>query len=127
MNKLMALQPSEGVLAEIKSINGEIDELEGREEVYWAQRSRQDWLKDGDKNTGFFHKKADQRRHRNTIRGVFDDGGNWKDDKEEAEAVFVMYFKALFTTNGASDMNEVLDKVDVRVTNVMKCVLTAPI
>lgn len=40
-----------------------------REEVYWAQEARQNWLQLGDRNTSFFHAKTIQRRKRNTLIG----------------------------------------------------------
>lgn len=45
------------------------------EEVYWRQRSRELWLRWGDRNTRWFHNHASYRKKRNTIRGL-EDGGD---------------------------------------------------
>lgn len=45
------------------------------EEIYWKQRARVDWMKWGDKNTAWFHRKATQRRKKNSIEGLFDKNG----------------------------------------------------
>lgn len=119
IRSLTSMPTTEGTLGEIKKIDVEIDELEYREETYWAQRSRQNWLRDGDKNTAFFHKKAEDRRRRNTIKGVFDEGGSWRTDEGEAEAVFVAYFKSLFESNNNIEMLPVIDKVQPKVSQEM--------
>lgn len=51
MQKLMEEEPTPEVIEQMKMIDGRMDELEKKEEVYWKQRSRQDWLVSGDKNT----------------------------------------------------------------------------
>ena len=46
----------------LRTLEAEINSLMDNEVKMWRQRSREAWLKDGDKNTRFFHTKATQRR-----------------------------------------------------------------
>lgn len=46
-----------------------------REEIFWKQRSRVQWLTEGDKNTTFFHKSASNHKRRNTINMLEGEGG----------------------------------------------------
>ena len=43
-------------------------------EVYWKQRSRIQWLKEGNLNTAFFHKMVNYRRRINNISSLIIDG-----------------------------------------------------
>ncbi|KAA3469824.1 reverse transcriptase [Gossypium australe] len=49
--------------------------LMDKEEKYWAQRSRITWLREGDKNTRFFHIRASNRRKKNNIERLKDING----------------------------------------------------
>ena len=40
------------------------------EEISWRQKSRELWLKDGDRNTGYFHRMANAHRRRNCLRKI---------------------------------------------------------
>ncbi|KAE8655251.1 hypothetical protein F3Y22_tig00117034pilonHSYRG01593 [Hibiscus syriacus] len=48
----------------------ELKEIIDKDEAYWLQRSRVAWLRDGDKNTTFFHARANGRRKKNWIEGI---------------------------------------------------------
>ncbi|KAL5542093.1 hypothetical protein UlMin_009803 [Ulmus minor] len=49
-----------------------LDALRYKEERYWRQRSKDLWLKCGDRNSKFFHQKASARKFKNSITGLVD-------------------------------------------------------
>lgn len=68
-----------------------------REEEYlWYQKSREKWVRFGDRNTKFFHTQTIVRRRRNHINGLLLDDGSWckEDDRLKEEAL--AYFHSLF-------------------------------
>lgn len=58
----------QGENEEFKQTGAELDELLPREEIMWRQRSRATWIKEGDQNTKFFHRKATWRQKKNAIK-----------------------------------------------------------
>lgn len=67
----------------------------------WEQRSKQQWLQLGDRNTKFFHKMASWRRIRNHITCVQDVDGNVLTEPKAIQAAFVDHFKKLFSPSGS--------------------------
>ncbi|KAL6349758.1 hypothetical protein AAG906_001645 [Vitis piasezkii] len=57
------------------------------EESHWRQLSREVWLKEGDKNTGFFHRMANAHRNNNTLDRVKIDGVWLEEDQEVREGI----------------------------------------
>ncbi|XP_062014013.1 uncharacterized protein LOC133730438 [Rosa rugosa] len=76
-----------------------LQRLLSQEELLWKQRSRVTWLKDGDRNTGFFHRKASNGRRKNTLNGLYDDTGLWCDDDSGMEKVVSSYFSKMFAAS----------------------------
>ena len=126
MGKLMKEEPTEENIAHMRAIDGRMDELEKREELFWRQRSRQDWLKFGDKNSKFFHAKAKQRATRNHIDSIQDAAGLVYEEEEEIAEIFVQHFESLFTANEHVDMDPVLDKIEAKLTAPIQQMLAEP-
>lgn len=53
---------------QLDQVERELDSILEKEESIWCQRSKALWLKEGDKNSSFFHQKASNRKRRNTIK-----------------------------------------------------------
>ncbi|KAL8125715.1 hypothetical protein AgCh_013104 [Apium graveolens] len=81
----------------------EYHELLKRQEVYWQQRAKQFWLREGDSNSRFFHKYASSRQRNNTVTRLKDKHGVWKEDVMEVQHVISDYFGELFRTSGAME------------------------
>ena len=69
------------------------------EEISWRQKLREVWLKEGDRNTGFFHKLANSHRKRNNIDRICI-GDQWLTGKEEVKFCIVKAFKELLGDPG---------------------------
>lgn len=79
-------------LAEIIDAKLELNWEMEKEEMYWEQRARANWLRQGDKNTSFFHGKASQRHMTNKIRGLENIDGILKTEDEDMENIIRDYF-----------------------------------
>ena len=104
---------------EFLAASKKLDDLLLKQEIYWAQRSRVNWLKYEDKNIKIFHSKASQRRWRNFIKGVRDQQNNWVKEIEDIVGVATNYLKTIFKASDCSWMDECLSAVPQNVTTDM--------
>ncbi|XP_021743844.1 uncharacterized protein LOC110709892 [Chenopodium quinoa] len=104
-------------------ISNELNELRRLEESYWYAQSRANELRDGDKNTKYFHHKASQRRGQNRICGLYDDQGMWQTSKEGTNKVIADYFSGLFASTMSNNFDEALMGVKPKVTDDMNDIL----
>lgn len=63
-----------------------------KEDVYWKQRAKQFWLKEGDKNTRFFHGTANARRKIKKLSRLKRNDGSWEENKPAVKQMILDYF-----------------------------------
>ncbi|XP_074314685.1 uncharacterized protein LOC141649916 [Silene latifolia] len=102
-----------------KKLLAEIAELRSKEEQFWRQRSRALWLKDGDKNTKFFHTRASERKRKNHIAKLVDDDGRVREGDDQVAHVANLYFQELFSSSNPTVPVGVLAGLEGRVTEDM--------
>jgi hypothetical protein len=103
-----------------------IELLLEQDEVYWAQRSRANWLQFGDRNTSFFHNFASARRKKNRIIKLKNDDGDWVEGTDPLKPLILNYFANLFTSEVQVTNPAILEKVPACVDDSMNEKLLAP-
>ncbi|KAA3476465.1 putative Transposon TX1 [Gossypium australe] len=83
-----------------------------KDDMYWEQRARQNWLKLGDKNTAFFHSCALVRRQANTISKLVTEEGKEIEEESEILVAASSFFQNLFKSKGVTDRCKVLDGIE---------------
>ncbi|XP_034697243.1 uncharacterized protein LOC117923106 [Vitis riparia] len=110
--KNTALEQMEYWDAKEKTSRLSLEELEARneakeeykkwvllEEITWRQKSREVWLKEGDRNTGFFHKMANAHRRRNNVDRIKINGA-WLTEENDIREGIANAFKTLLSNPG---------------------------
>ena len=96
-----------------------------QEDLYWRQRAKIHWYKDGDLNTKFFHSSATARKKVNKISSLETDDGLRVTDEVRMANVAKNYFHELFQAKD-SVRAPVLDTLRQVVTEEDNIKLTAP-
>lgn len=66
----------------------DLEDILNKEEAYWWQQSSIAWLKDGDINTSYFHRRAMARKQPNFIKGFFNSAGDYITDMQESISLY---------------------------------------
>jgi hypothetical protein len=111
---------------QVGMLKKKLNDLLGKEEIMWRQRSRVQWLREGDRNTKFFHARANHRKWRNGIGGITNQNGRWVTKQNDIAQVAVQYFQAIFSTSNPTeeDISMVLNQITPSVTEEMNQILS---
>jgi len=91
-------------------LQSQILERDKQEEVLWKKKSQVRWLKEGEKNTKFFHRSTIQRRMINTITHIQNIQGERVEDHAAIEQELLTYFKQVHHDT-QTDRTEAIDKI----------------
>ena len=112
--------------AEVNLVRRELHSLLAKEETHWRQRSRVSWLREGDRNSKFYHACASQRKRTNTIVGLRDPNGIWQESHFGISNTAIDYFNNLFTSSNNDAVAEVTQNIDPVVSPDMNNLLLQP-
>jgi hypothetical protein len=85
-----------GLTERERSLMRKLAEILAREEEMERQRSRMEWLKSDDRNTGFFQAKAKSRARTNRIRALRRADGSEESDQAGLEQMVSDFYQGLF-------------------------------
>jgi predicted RNA binding protein with dsRBD fold (UPF0201 family) len=92
LDRLRCQSVGRGPTEEGRSVFKQLREALRLEEVWMQQRSRVQWLREGDRNTAYFHAQAAHRKRINKISSLrWQDGSlcvSEEEDKSEVQAFF---------------------------------------
>jgi hypothetical protein len=96
---------------EERSLEKQLCELFEREEIMAKQRSRVDGLREGDRDTAFFHARASARRRTNIIHSLARNDGPITENQEEIKGMVQSFYDNLFTTETCASLDAVLQSI----------------
>ena len=76
----------------------ELEHILNLEEELWGIKARSDWLIQGERNTKFFHLSTLIRRSGNRIHCIQISVGNWVEDPDGVQRIFLNGFASLYNT-----------------------------
>lgn len=112
LDRLLAIQEdlekqlSQGLLKLQDELNTELELLLDQEEVLWAQKARSSWIREGDRNTRFFHVSTLVRRSFNRVDRIRTDEGVWISDHNALKSNALDYYKSLFSDEGNASISD---------------------
>uniref|UniRef100_A0A2N9IFF8 DUF4283 domain-containing protein n=1 Tax=Fagus sylvatica TaxID=28930 RepID=A0A2N9IFF8_FAGSY len=129
IEKIQLEDPTKGNVMEEAKLQAGMNSWLSRNELTWRQKSRETWLKDGDRNSKFFHISTVVRRRRNSIDVIRGDDSEWIVKVLEIREFVVGKFQEMFTAEEIAS-NELEDIIAPSITveeNSLLCQVPTPI
>lgn len=109
-----------------QNANKELTEILTQHEIFWKQRPKQLWLREGDKNSKFFHATARARRKNNHIKCLLNAEREQVEWGEGLQELMVEYFTSLFAATEV-DWHSVVNCVYNKVSTSQNDMILQPV
>lgn len=86
-------------------LSHKLEEYLIKEEDMWRQKSREIWLKEGDKNNKFLHSITLKRRRSNRINKIKNGEEKWLNNREEIGTELCNHLQNILTSSGLRDID----------------------
>ncbi|KAK8992269.1 hypothetical protein V6N11_048357 [Hibiscus sabdariffa] len=131
LQKALMDNPTADVVAQERIVTKELGDLLRAEEKLLYQKSRIQFLKEGDQNIGYYFRQVAVRQKVNTIKALQNDHGQWVESYDGIFEVLVQFFSNFLSVTDSSVQgisNGLLrDILGVEFTPEMQSSLIAPI
>ncbi|XP_026384521.1 uncharacterized protein LOC113280088 [Papaver somniferum] len=100
----------------LKTATQVLREWQDIEEKFWKIKSRDQFIKLGDKNKSYFHRTTKCRIRRNKIDSIQDSVGNWIEDYHEIKYCFTKHFSKMAITESPEMNLEIINLIPTTIT-----------
>ncbi|CAL9248258.1 unnamed protein product, partial [Arabidopsis halleri] len=104
---------------EISMLSGKLKVAYQEEEAVWRQRSRIQWLKEGDQNTSFFHAVTRGRRALNHLSVIEDEEGSEHFEEKKIAETVARFYENLFKSSSISQLSIVEEAIQPQISAAM--------
>ncbi|XP_073019412.1 uncharacterized protein [Primulina eburnea] len=99
VQRILGHQPRHRLLKLDAKLRRELDKVLEQEELLWYQKSREDWIVSGDRNTKFYHASTMVRRSKNKIEALMEENGDWITEEDRLKIKVQDFYTSLFGPN----------------------------
>ncbi|KAL4329990.1 hypothetical protein AHAS_Ahas13G0355300 [Arachis hypogaea] len=96
-----------------QDLNKELEDVLDKEETFWMQKSRQQGIVKGDRNTKYYHTKTVIRRRRNKIQKLRRTDGSWIEEDDELKDHIINHFQSIYQEQEISNLSGFKEQKDL--------------
>ncbi|XP_026458485.1 uncharacterized protein LOC113358999 [Papaver somniferum] len=111
----------------IKNVEKDLEHWQKVQEDFYAQKSREEYIKCFDRNTSFYHTSINMRKHYNHFSALKLNNGQWTEDRAQLEDLLVSHFSSISSTSNPFQDSSFFNCIDSCITGEDNDKLLSPV